>query len=561
MKKNIIYTALMILFAGATVHAQDNWTLKTPSTMPPALFGHAMANIGGDKVLIFGGIDGNGNATSQTWIYDLSDNAWTLKSPAANPSARAYHAMAYIGDDKVLLFGGNNESPFVIYDDTWVYDLSDNTWTLKTPAIKPSGRYLHTMATIAGDQVLLFSGFNDFTGGNDQTWVYDLSDNVWTLKNPVTRPSPQWGHAMSNIGGDKVLLFTAGFSAETWVYDLSDNVWTLKNPAASPIPRSNHKMAFIGNDQTLLFGGFDNLNGPPLGDTWIYDLGDNTWTLKSPATHPYDRVLHAMASIGNNQVLLFSGGGVIGNNYAFEPDTWLYTSTEVSCSMTVSAGADEHLYYGYAPGQCKTKTVTITDGTAPFTYNWTLSRTLLPGETMTGSNTASVTVCLMDTAELCVTVTDAASCTANDCAMIFAEDVRCGTGNNQKVTICHNNNTICVDANAVPAHLAHGDYVGPCNSFAADPGPGDVPVMEVLKTGFSVYPNPGNGNVTVSLNFPDMSGNAGILQIINETGQVVKTINISNQQKINLSIEKSGVYIARLTIGRQVMNKKVIVIR
>jgi len=31
-----------------------------------------------------------------------------------------------------------------------------------------------------------------------------------------------------------------------------------------------------------------------------------------------------------------------------------------------------------------------------------------------------------------------------------------------KVTICHNGHTIVVDLHAVPAHLAHGDTLGPC---------------------------------------------------------------------------------------------------
>jgi hypothetical protein len=33
----------------------------------------------------------------------------------------------------------------------------------------------------------------------------------------------------------------------------------------------------------------------------------------------------------------------------------------------------------------------------------------------------------------------------------------------RKVTLCHKGkNTLSVDANAVPAHLAHGDTLGPC---------------------------------------------------------------------------------------------------
>lgn len=34
-----------------------------------------------------------------------------------------------------------------------------------------------------------------------------------------------------------------------------------------------------------------------------------------------------------------------------------------------------------------------------------------------------------------------------------------------KVTLCHNGNTITVSKHAVPAHLRHGDTLGPC------PGP------------------------------------------------------------------------------------------
>lgn len=37
-----------------------------------------------------------------------------------------------------------------------------------------------------------------------------------------------------------------------------------------------------------------------------------------------------------------------------------------------------------------------------------------------------------------------------------------GNGNGEKVTMCHNGNTIEVDESAVGAHLNHGDTLGSC---------------------------------------------------------------------------------------------------
>jgi len=80
--------------------------------------------------------------------------------------------------------------------------------------------------------------------------------------------------------------------------------------------RRDHALASLGGDQVLLFGGWDTSF---LNDTWVYDLGMNTWTSQAPATAPSARYKHAMAAIGGSQVLLF-GGGDDASRYG---DTWL----------------------------------------------------------------------------------------------------------------------------------------------------------------------------------------------------------------------------------------------
>lgn len=59
----------------------------------------------------------------------------------------------------------------------------------------------------------------------------------WNNQNPATKPQSSGGHAMSFIGGDKIIAFGPGGTNETWVYDLTDNNWTLQNPATTPSAR------------------------------------------------------------------------------------------------------------------------------------------------------------------------------------------------------------------------------------------------------------------------------------------------------------------------------------
>ena len=75
-----------------------------------------MAYLGGDQVLLFGGEDAGG-LNGETWVYDLSDNTWTIQASLVAPSARFAHAMASLGGDQVLLFGGEDGSPC---GDTWL---------------------------------------------------------------------------------------------------------------------------------------------------------------------------------------------------------------------------------------------------------------------------------------------------------------------------------------------------------------------------------------------------------------------------------------------------------
>jgi len=345
-----------------------NWTHQGPHPSTEGRARHATATIGEDKILLFGGesVGVYEGELQDTWVYDVNTDSWDQKSPSNSPSPRNYHAMAYIGDDKVVLYGGlvNNNTHF---DDTWIYDLSDESWTLMNPPTYPTARCNHKLVYFGGDQVLLYGGYHGWGDFDDETWIYDLSDNSWTQKYPTSMPPPKGAYGMSYIGDDQVILFSGAMDTdslgyaisdnETWIYDVSDNTWIKKSPSNVPLNRIYHDLAYIGDDQVLLFGGFgpDKETGVVLSDTWIYDLSANLWIELSNINPAPEAVLaHSISAtkpIGSGPVVLFLGS----RNRTFDDlskETWLFDWVEpvitftnnpplnldLSCSESTSVG-------------------------------------------------------------------------------------------------------------------------------------------------------------------------------------------------------------------------------
>lgn len=556
-----LFLAGICLMGLPAAYAQNDWMQLDPATDPTPLAAHSMASLGDDKVLVFGGWEfSNDELYDETWIYDLSDNDWTLMDPSTSPSPRSFAVMSYAGDDHVLLFGGYpNGYPGTFGEDTWIYDLSENTWTLMEPSTIPVLGTSYGMAYLGGDQVLLVVGSVGGTG----TWVYDVSDNTWTNKSPASPPvAPSHASILASIGGDQAVWYyrIGAPASKTWIYDLSDNTWTLKNPVPAPqiyVGPFSSFFVSLGGDRALLIG---------TTQTWIYDSGNNAWTQIFPSSSPDEDYGHDKEGIGTNHVLSF--GTIDGISGYPVVETWLFTAWDEVCGsapLCVSAGLDEHLYFGYGPDQCVTKTVVIDGGTAPYTYSWSLDRPLLLNvinasgdETMTGATTDAVTVCLLDTAILCVTVTDANGNTATDCVTIYAEDVRCFSGNNEKIIVCHNGNTICIDESALDGHLDHGDFVGSCTGNFEVPNVGNHGVAaNNAKPELNIYPNPNTGDFVLSNGRIEM----GIIQIVNSSGQIVQRITLKDQHEVDIHLQQPGFYFVQLITDSELITKRLTVVR
>ena len=144
--------------------------------------------------------------------------------------------------------------------------------------------------------------------------------------------------------------------------------------------------------------------------------------------------------------------------------------------------------------------------------------------------------------------------------LISESDVPC-TNNckGNKVEICHippgnpdSAHTICVSANAVEAHLAHGDQLGPCGTS----GPGGSKPAFVYNS-----PNPFSGETTITYFLPKQSD--VVIQIIDMKGEVKAEYNegtlAAGVHELVYSPEASGVYTVLIILnGNEILTSRLI---
>ena len=288
---------------------------------PPALYRAAMAyDAESDRVVVFGGSSDTSDFTNETWSYDYNTNTWTNMTPSNSPHVRGDHEMVYDSEsDLIILYGGwygERVSSYYLTD-TWTYDLNSNTWTEMFPSTCPGWLYRFSMTYESkADRVILFHG--------DETWTYDVDTNIWEKKSPENYPQ---NHFSSKIVYDEnselvILLGLVIISQidtgypETWVYNLTSNVWTKMTPENQPSYSDNCAMTYDHqSDRVILF----------LGETWSYDLESNQWMKMSPRTQPEAQSETCMVyDSESGRIILFGGIDVdyVGNLY---DDTWAYS--------------------------------------------------------------------------------------------------------------------------------------------------------------------------------------------------------------------------------------------
>jgi len=340
-----IFLAMILMFSSFLIFNPQNLKISSAEYCPSSTEGDYNDFINGtyDYVQVLETCKGN-----ELRLEMYEDCIWLNITSTTKPAPRMFYQMAAVhGTDKIVLYGGAyGFAQYHWYNDTWVYDHSDNTWTQKFPVNCPGNRSESAMAAIWGtDKVMIIGGAVGVDKTSNDTWIYDLSDNNWTRKYPINQPKNITAHSMTSIPcTDKVLLFGGYFppfniprynrSNETWIYDLSDNNWTRIITDPTPAANCAYQMSFIYNtDKIVLFGGKWWLLQYPYHEancTWIFDYSDMKWINASPINSPGLISDTAMAPIyGTDKVLIFCGQSLLPNHQVYgHNETWVYDLSE-----------------------------------------------------------------------------------------------------------------------------------------------------------------------------------------------------------------------------------------
>lgn len=236
--------------------------------------------------------------------------------------------------------------------------------------------------------------------------------------NPIMCNGNMTQVTISGSGGNPPYWGTGTFTVGSGTYNFA--IWDADGAMATTmmtIAQPDPLLAACGTNNPELFFGYN---------------GDNTATIIASAsggTGPYtisfsmNRPLKCNVSWGSSDETWVAGANTATNTYTVCPGSGLLSQPPVSTSTA----------------------------------------TLNAGETY------SLDVSLMQDAVITATITDANGCVQKCTTPIYAQDVRCLGGIGNLVKICHKQGThgcrtMCVSQNAVAAHLAHGDYLGECNS-------------------------------------------------------------------------------------------------
>jgi len=365
----------------------------------------------------------------------------------------------------------------------------------------------------------------------------------------LTAPIVSDNCGIANISDNAPVMFPVGVTAVIWtVEDVNGN----NNTATQTITVNDTEVPIVSTTPSvfLCYDGSENYNIPTATATDNCNIDIITYQITGATT----RNGNGLDASGNFNVGTSTITWTVTDN-AGNSSTSITTikinspiAATIADVYAVSPGGNANtIYLGYGPTSL-TLTATPTNGTAPYTYSWS-----------NGNTTASTIInpSSVGTHDYTVTISDALGCSITITKQIIVTNILCADG---KVKICHSNSnhdkSLCISANGVSGHLAHGCYLGSCDGKMVSTNKNSAESTEQQIEDFRVAFSPNPTKSEFQLSITGAPTETVFINIFDITGRKIKSLKAKSGQTIKLGNElNSGIYLAEIVQG---MNKQTV---
>jgi flagellar hook capping protein FlgD len=464
---------------------------------------------------------GNGTNAGHVRVYQNSSGAWTQIGQDIDGEATYDHSgrsVSLSSDGSVVAIGApsNDNVNGIHAGHVRVYENMSGTWTQIGQDIDGETAYDHSGYSVSlssdGTVVAIGAPYNAGNGNGPYSGhvrVYENMSGTWTqigqdIDGETAYDVSGWSVSLSSDGtvvaigapGNDVNGIGAG---HVRVYENMSGTWTQigQDIDGETAYNESGSSVSLSSDGTVVAIGAPNNdgNGSWAGHVRVYQNSNGTWT-----------------QIGQD----------IYGEAAYNASGWSVSLS--SDGSVVAIGAPDNIYTQYVnnTGSGYVRVYRNIRGT------WTKIEQDIDGEAAYDASGSSVSLS-SDGTVVAIGAPSNDNVNGIDAGHVRVFTSSGTTGSCNKVEICHippgnpnNPQTICVSQNAVPAHLAHGDYLGACmGSNKTGMAEEHIENLQV-----SVLPNPFTDHATISVL---LSSDANVeISIYSISGLKVNTLHSGN---------------------------------
>jgi hypothetical protein len=290
---------------------------------------------------------------------------WERYRTTNPPLPRTTHPTVYVGDHRVLIFGGETRDShvggMVNTNDTWIFHTDTGEWVRSRSKLAPPPSCHQSAAYSPDHGVVLYPGGHHNQGGNlgkyDETWLYFVEEDRWERREPggMQLGPRSDGAVVYHPGLRRFVAFLGRMAVAT--YDPEADVWEdvsariARGPDRRPTNYVPGGSPMAGYDpasgRIVLFGG---ARGGPDGETrWqdltaFYDLDARAFLVQDTPVAPPGRVRAGFAFDSRRARYTLFGGVLdqfsvrMDDLWVLEPEGWAWTRLEASNPPTRRGG-------------------------------------------------------------------------------------------------------------------------------------------------------------------------------------------------------------------------------